>query len=176
MLKIHRAALLLACGLAFAAGPAQALQVVVTHMDKNADGSTTYQFAVKTAEGESLTPGSDFVTVYNFGAMVEGSAKSPEGWSFASKEFGETPTWNGYPVVAPVDIPGLSNLTWSVSKPVAGGSEIDGFSATTRSSRTMDGEYTAQVTREQPAAGDASAKQTKQAIIGHLPTPSYLAH
>jgi hypothetical protein len=50
----------------------------------------TYHFAVKTDQGESLTPGesketSDFVTVYNFYGLVDGSAKSPEGWEFSSE-------------------------------------------------------------------------------------------
>jgi len=175
MSKTFGAALLLASGLAIVSVPAQALQVVVTHMDKNADGTTTYQFAVRTADGETLTPGTDFVTVYNFAGLVDGSAKSPEGWSAASREFGETPTWNGYPAVAPIDIPGLSNVTWSPSKPVAGGSEVDGFSATTSVAGTTEGEYAAQVTREQPGTYGDSAKQTRQAVIGHLPTPGYMA-
>jgi hypothetical protein len=54
-------------------------------VDKNTDGSMTYHFAVKTDQGETLTPGasketSDFVTVYNFYGLVAGSAKSPAGW------------------------------------------------------------------------------------------------
>ena len=71
MLKTFGAALLLASGLAIIAGPALALQTVVTQTDKNPDGSVTYHFAVKTDPGETLTPGgskaaADFVTVYNF--------------------------------------------------------------------------------------------------------------
>ena len=27
-------------------------------------------------------------------------------------------TWNGYPLVLPVDVPGTPNLTWTVTKPV----------------------------------------------------------
>jgi hypothetical protein len=50
-------ALLLASGLAFTAGRALALQTVVTQVDKNADGSMTYHFAVKTDQGETLTAG-----------------------------------------------------------------------------------------------------------------------
>jgi hypothetical protein len=50
-------ALLLASGLAIAAAPVRALQIVVTQVDKNADGSITYQLAVKIDQGETLTPG-----------------------------------------------------------------------------------------------------------------------
>ena len=75
---------MLASGLAIAGAPVRALQIVVTQVDKNSDGSMTYHFAVKTDQGETLMPGelketSDFVTVYNFYGLVDGSAKSPEG-------------------------------------------------------------------------------------------------
>ena len=96
MLKTFGAALLLASGLAITAGPALALQTVVTQVDKNTDGSMTYHFAVKTDQGETLTPGeskatSDFVTIYNFYGLVDGSVKSPAGWELWSKKFGGTP-------------------------------------------------------------------------------------
>jgi hypothetical protein len=187
VLKTFRTALLLASGLALTAGPALALQTVVTQVDKNADGSMTYHFAVKTDPGETLTPGeskatADFVTVYNFYGFVDGSAKSPAGWEFSSEEFGRTPTLNGYPMVLPVDVPNTPNLTWTVTKPVAAGAQIDGFIATTRVSATVQGEYTAQVTRQIPAVKGAAAgtpgvaiAASKQALIGALPTPSFLA-
>jgi len=187
VLKTFGSALLLASGLATAATPACALQIVVTQVDKNTDGSMTYHFAVKTDQGEALTPGesketSDFVTVYNFYGLVDGSVKSPEGWEFSSEEFGRTPYWNGYPLVLPVDIPGSPNLTFTVTKPVAAGAQIDGFTATTRMSGMVHGTYTAQVTRESPpikgaAAGTpgAEALVSKQALIGWLATPSFLA-
>jgi hypothetical protein len=126
MLKTFGPALLLAFGLAITAAPAHALQIVVMQVDKNTDGSMTYHFAVKTDQGETLTPGeskekSDFVTVYNFYGLVDGSVKSPVGWEFSSEEFGRTPYWNGYPLVLPLDVPGTPNLTWTVTKPVAAG-------------------------------------------------------
>jgi hypothetical protein len=163
------ATLLLGCGLAIASGPASAIQVMVTSIDKNGDGTATYHFAVKTEPGETLNPGSDFVTVYNFGGLVDGSAKSPAGWGFSSEEFGRTPTWHGYPAVLPVDIPALNNITWTAKRAIAGGSMIDGFTATTRATGTMDGQYSAQVTRS------AEGKSSKQAVIGQLTTPSYIA-
>ena len=187
MLKIFRAGLLLASWLAITAGPARALHVFVTQVDRNSDGSMTYHFAVKTDEGETLTPGepketSDFVTVYNFYGLVDGSPKSPTGWEFSSEQFGRTPTLNGYPLVLPVDVPGSPNLTWTVTKPVAAGAQIDGFTATTRESVMVEGEYTAQVTRQSPnvrgvTAGTlgATAMESKQALIGWLPTPKFLA-
>ena len=187
MLKTFGAALLLASGLAITAGPALALQTVVTQADKNTDGSVTYHFAVKLDQGETLTPGesraaADFVTVYNFYGLVEGSAKSPAGWEFSSEEFGRTPTLNGYPMVLPVDVPNTPNLTWTVTKPVAAGVQIDGFTATTHVSAMVQGQYTAQVTHVSPAIGGiaagmpgAEALVSKQALIGWLLTPGFLA-
>src|SRR6266404_3412806 len=91
VLKTFGAALLLASGLAIAVGPALALQTVVTQVDKNTDGSMTYHFAVKTDQGETLTPGeskatADFVTVYNFYGLIDESVKVPAGWEFSSEE------------------------------------------------------------------------------------------
>jgi hypothetical protein len=187
VLKTVGAALLFACALPITARPALALQAVVTQVDKNADGSMTYHFAVKTDQGETLTPGeskatADFVTIYNFYGLVDGSVKSPAGWDPSSEEFGRTPTLDGYPLVLPVDIPNTPNLTWTVTKPVAGGAQIEGFAATTRVSGMVQGEYTAQVTRQLPAikgvaaeTPGAAAKESKQALIGLLPTPTFLA-
>jgi hypothetical protein len=185
--RILGGALLLASGLAITATPALALQTVVTQVDKNTDGSMTYHFAVKLDPGETLTPGesratADFVTVYNFYGLVDGSPKAPPGWEFSSEEFGRTPTLNGYPVVLPLDVPNTPNLTWTVTKPVAAGAQIDGFTATTHVSAMVQGEYSAQVTRQVPAvqgaaAGmpGATAKASKQALIGALATPRFLA-
>jgi hypothetical protein len=184
MRKTFGAAMLLASGLAITAAPASALEMVVAKVDKNTDGSTTYHFIVKTDPGETLTPGeskatADFVTVYNFYGMVDGSAKSPAGWEFSSEEFGRTPTWNGYPVVLPLDVPNTPNLTWTVTKPVAAGTQMEGFTATTRVSTMVQGQYAAQATRQLPAAAGVTpsmtAKASKQAVIGALPTPSFLA-
>lgn len=169
MIKPLGAAFLLASGLTFAAGPALALRVAVTKVDKNADGTSTYHFTVKTDQGETLTPDSDFVTVYNFAGLVEGSVKAPAGWEFSSEDFGRTPTWGGYPAVMPVDVPGLNNLTWTAKKPVGADMQIVGFTATTRVSTTTDGEYTAQVTHSE------GGKPSKQAIIGQIRTPDFLS-
>jgi len=85
-------------------------------------------------------------------------------------------------MVLPVDVPNTPNLTWTVTKPVAAGAQIDGFTATTRVSATVQGQYTAQVTRQLPAIQGAAAgtpsvaaKASKQALIDVLPTPSFLA-
>jgi hypothetical protein len=188
VLKTFGAALLMAFGLAITAAPAFPMQTIVTQVDKNTDGSVTYHFAMKLDQGETLTPAesktaADFVTVYNFYGFVEGSAKSPAGWEFSSEEFGRTPTSNGYPMVLPVDVPNTPNLTWTVTKPVAAGAQIDGFTATTHVSAMVQGQYSAQVTRQLPAVQGAAAgtpfvaaKASKQALIGALPTPSFLAN
>jgi hypothetical protein len=186
VLKAFGVALLLASGLAITAGPALALQTVVTQLTKNPDGTVTYHFAVKTDPGETLKPGdskanADFVTVYNFYGFVDGSAKVPPGWEFSSEESGRTPAKGGYPLVLPLDVPNTPNLTWTVTKPVAGGVQINGFTATTRVTAMVQGEYTAQVTRQAPAIQGApagtpvAATATKQAFIGFLPMPSFLA-
>jgi hypothetical protein len=187
VLKTFGAALLLASGLAITAGPSLALQTIVTQVDKNADGSVTYHFAVKTDQDETLTPGgskatADFVTVYNFYGLIDGSAKVPAGWEFSSEESGRTPAMGGYPLVLPLDVPNTPNLTWTVTKPVAAGVQIDGFTATTRVSAMVQGQYTAQITRQLPAVQGAAAgtpfvaaEASKQALIGALPTPSFLA-
>ena len=82
-------------------------------------------------------------------------------------------------MVLPVDVPNTPNLTWMVTKPVAAGAQIDGFTATTRVSAMVQGQYTAQVTRQLPAIQGAvtgtpgvAAKTSKQALIGALPTPN----
>ena len=175
-------ALSLALGSALAS-PALALQTTVTAVDKNADGSSTYHFAVKLDAGETMAAGdaasADFFTVYNFYGLVDGSAKAPEGWTFSSEQFGRTPTLNGYPLVLPVDVPNTPNLTWTPTKPVAAGATIEGFTATTKAGGgIVEGEYSAQVTREAPATKGApadTAKAAKQALIGLLPTPGFLA-
>jgi len=186
VLKSFGAALLLTGGLAITPAPASALQAVVTQVDKNTDGSMTYHFAIRTDQGETLTPGetkatADFVTIYNFYGLVDGSTKAPAGWEFSSEEFGRTPTMNGYPAVLPVDVPNTPNLTWTVTKPVAAGAQIEGFTATTHVSGMVQGEYSAQVTRQVPAVKGAAAgtpavvaSASKQALIGTLPTPSFL--
>jgi hypothetical protein len=171
--KSFGAALLLAIGLMITAEPVFAFEIVVTQVDKNSDGSMTYHFAVKTDPGETLVPGesketSDFVTVYNFYGLVEGSVKSPADWVFSSEQFGRTPFLDGYPVVLPVDIPDTPNLTWTVTKPVAGGTQIDGFAATTRMSGMVQGEYTAQVTRQLPAVKGAAAGTPGAAAKGEI--------
>ena len=177
VLKTFGAALLLATGLAITAGPALALETVVTQVDKNADGSMTYHFAVKTDPGETLTPGaskatSDFVTVYNFYGLIDGSAKVPAGWEFSSEASGRTPELGGYPLVLPVDVPNTPNLTWTVTKPVAAGVQIDGFTATTHVSTMVEGQYTAQLTRQVPpirgvAAGTPGAAATVSKTGAH---------
>jgi hypothetical protein len=187
VLKTLGTTLLLACGLAINAAPAVAMQIVVTQVDKNASGSMTYHFAVKLDQGETLVPNAskdaaDFVTVYNFYGLVDGSVKSPAGWEFSSENSGRTPAWNGYPLVLPVDVPNTPNLTWTVTKPVVGGTQVDGFTATTRVGTMVQGEYTAQVTLQSPAIEGAAAgapgaapTDTQQALIGMIPTPSFLA-
>ncbi len=87
------------------------------------------------------------MTIYNFSGLVGRSAQSPAGWEFSSEEVGRTPTRNGYPAVLPVDVPNTPNLTCAVTKPVAAGSQIDGFTAIARMAGVADVKYTARVRR-----------------------------
>ncbi|MCW6512206.1 hypothetical protein [Lichenifustis flavocetrariae] len=167
------------------AAPAFAFETLVSQIHKNQDGSHTFYFAIKLGPDETLTPGdkasADFMTVYNFYGLIDGSAKSPEGWEFSSEQFGRTPTMNGYPTVMPLDVPNTPNLTWTVTSR-SRRAQVDGFTATTRVNTTIQGEYSAQVTRN-PSAVQVEASSTpavtrqssKQALIGMLPTPSFLA-
>ena len=184
-MKTMIGALLVASAMVASAVPAAALQTTVTKVDKNADGTMTYHFAVKLDQGENLSPGDakakpDFVTVYNFYGLVDGSATAPAGWEFSSEEFGRTPMLNGYPMVLPVDVPNTPNLTWTVTKPVAGGEQVEGFTATTRIGTVVQGEYSAQVTRPAPVLQEPSSAPptgdttSKQAVIGTITTPSFL--
>ena len=99
----------------------------------------------------------------------------------SSEDFGRTPTLNGYPMVLPLDVPNTPNLTWTVTKTVAGGQQVDGFTATTRVATMVQGEYSAQVTRQASPVEGASMTtaggtgDSKQALIGVVPTPSFLA-
>jgi hypothetical protein len=174
MTKTIAASFAFAAAIAYGASPAFALQLVETKIDRNRNGTVTYHFAVKTDPGETIAPGEDFVTVYNFYGLVHGSVKSPSGWNVSSQEFGKTPTWEGYPAVVPVDIPGTPNLTWTPSAAIEGGTEVDGFSATTRVGATTVGMYSAQVTRGE-SDGDSQSKPSKQAMAGEIKTPHFLA-
>src|ERR1700742_1330587 len=102
--------------------------------------------------------------------MVQGSLKAPAGWSASSEEFGKTPMLHGYPMVNPTDIPQLNNVTWTPTKPVAGGARIEGFSITTSVGAVTEGEYSAAVTR------NGSGKAAKQAVIGTIETPAFWPH
>jgi hypothetical protein len=166
---------------------AGAAQLTVTQVDKNADGTMTYHFSIKVGQTETMEPAAgdalpaDFVTVYNFYGLVDGSVKTPDGWKFTSEESGRTPFMGGYPLVLPVDIPGTPNITWTATAPVKPETEVIGFSAATRMTTTADGMYSAQVTqRSVPIKGAAgppgSATMTsKQGQIGMITTPSFLA-
>ena len=184
MNKSFATGLLVATSLCLAAVPALAMQASVTQVDSNSDGTKTYHFTVTLDAGDTMTPEAgttgDFVTIYNFYGLVDGSVKSPEGWTFSSEEFGRTPTLNGYPLVLPVDVPNTPNLTWTTAKPFTAGTPIQGFMATTKVATMTEGEYSAMVTRNAPAtkgapAGAPPLTTSKQAVIGFLPMPGFLA-
>jgi hypothetical protein len=129
-----------------------AAQLTVTQVDKNADGTTTYHFSIKVGQSETMEPSAgdalpaDFVTIYNFYGLVDGSVKTPDGWKFTSEESAHTPAMGDYPLVLPVDVPGTPNITWTATATVKHGTEVTGFSAATRMARMTDGMYPAQVT------------------------------
>jgi hypothetical protein len=165
----------------------EAAQVTVTQVDKNADGTMTYHFSVKVDQSETMelgsgdAPAADFVTIYNFYGLVDGSVKTPGGWTFTSESSGKTPFMGGYPLVLPLDIPGTPNITWTVTAAVKPGTVVTGFSAVTRVDTMTDGMYSALVTqRSGPIQGASGSPGTgtmvsKQAQIGMITTPSFLA-
>ena len=166
---------------------ARSAQLTVTQVDKNADGTMTYRFSIKVGQTEIMEPAAgdalpaDFVTIYNFYGLVDGSVKTPEGWKFTSEESGRTPGLGGYPLVLPVDIPGTTNITWTATAPVKPGTEITGFSAATRMATMTDGMYSAQITQRSdpikgaPGSPGSATMTAKQAQIGMIATPSFLA-
>ena len=163
-----------------------AAQLTVTQVEKNADGTVTYHFSIKVGQTETMEPGSgdalpaDFVTIYNFYGLVDGSVKTPNGWKFTSEESGRTPTMGGYPLVLPMDIPGTPNITWTATAVVKPGTEVTGFSAATRVTTMTDGMYSAMVTQRSgaiqgaPGSPGSATMTSKQAQIGMIATPSFL--
>ena len=178
---------ILASLLLLRAAMVDAAQVTVAQVETNADGTTTYHFAIKVADNETMGPAgdndvpADFVTIYNFYGFVDGLVKTPEGWAFTSEASGRTPGMGGYPLVLPIDIPGTPNLTWTATAPQKAGAEVTGFSATTRVGTMTDGMYSALVTQRSapikgaPGAAGSGAMVSKQAQIGMIETPSFLA-
>ena len=167
-------------------GAADAAQVTVTQVDINPDGTTTYHFSIKVSDTETMGPAgddlpADFVTIYNFYGLVDGSVKTPDGWKFTSETSGRTPGMGGYPLVLPMDIPGTPNITWTAAAPVKPGTEIAGFSAATRVGTMTDGMYSVLVTQQYAPIKGASGQPgtramiSKQAQIGLIKTPSFLA-
>jgi hypothetical protein len=146
MWKMFGTALVIGAAAIVASGSADALQLLVTGIDKNADGSSTWRFAVRLDPGEALLPNLDFITIYNFAGLV-GMPKTPPGWVFSSGASGRTPGWDGYAVVHPRVQQGQPDLTWTTKRPYPAGSEIDGFAATTRAGATSEGTYAAQSVR-----------------------------
>jgi len=169
------------------AATADAAQVTVTQVESNADGTTTYHFSLRVGQTETMGPATsdelpaDFVTIYNFYGLVDGSVKTPDGWQFTSEATGRTPAAGGYPLVFPMDIPGTPNITWTATAPVKPGTEITGFTAVTRVSTMTDGVYSALVTQRSgpiqgaPGSPGTAVMVSKQAQIGMIETPSFLA-
>lgn len=182
MKKMTKPAVAFATVVAVASLPVYATAVSVTKIDKTAQGAT-YTFALKVDPGTSVEVG-DFVTIYNFFGLVDGSVKAPEGWTFSSEQFGKTAMLNGYPLVLPVDVPGTPNITLTATKALQGGGPEATFTAETRVSKTVAGMYSTQVTRPTtmpvnatpPAAGEQpNPMLTKEARIGLLTTPDFRA-
>ena len=165
---------------------ADAAQLTVTQVDKNADGTMTYHFSIKVGQTEAMVPAAsdalpaDFVTIYNFYGLVDGSVKTPDGWKFTSEESGRTPGLGGYPLVLPVDVPGTTNVTWTATAAVKPGTEVTGFSASTRMATMTHGMYSAQVTQRSdpikgaPGTPGSATMTSKQAQLGMFATPSFL--
>lgn len=186
MLNTLKIAVLLAASLGFNAAPAFALQTSLKQVDKNADSNTSYRLSIKLGQGETLNrpekkSPADFITVYSFSGLIEGQLNLPQNGSSPRKSSGGPPTLNGYPLVLPVDVPNTPSLTSTVTKAMTAGAQVNGFTAVTRVGTMVQREYSAQVTHQSSATkvatgtSSVAAAPTKQALIGLLPTPSFLA-
>jgi hypothetical protein len=160
-----------------AASAAWAMQPIVVQIEKNGDGTYTYQFKIRiddasTVESGPTAPNPDFFTIFNFDGFVPDSSKSPAGWTFSTSTNGVTPLRGGKALVNPEDIEGIPNITWSRTGPALKGPlEITGFSAQTKTARTMVGEYGSQVTRVPGTVNPKEPKESKEARIGSITTP-----
>jgi hypothetical protein len=169
---------LAATALCTAVDPALAIQPTVEKITQEADGIVTYQFKIKVdetvhVESQANEPSPDFFTIFNFTGMVPGSEKQPPGWTFSTSTNGVTPYRGGRAVLAPLDIEGIPNLTWSrTGAPVQGPAEISGFSVRSTVKETMVGEYGSQVTRNSAGTLPPSTPaDLKEARIGSITTP-----
>lgn len=158
--------------------PALAIQPTLESITPEADGTVTYHFKIKVdetvrVESEGKEPNPDFFTIFNFTGMVPGSEKQPAGWTFSTSTNGVTPYRGGRAVVAPVDIEGIPNLTWSrTGAPVQGPAEVSGFSVRTTVKETIVGEYGSQVTRKSAGTlNPTTPQELKEARIGSVTTP-----
>ena len=100
--------------------PTLAIQPTLEKITQEADGTVTYHFKIRIdetihVEGQGKEPNPDFFTIFNFTGMVPGSEKQPAGWTFSTSTNGVTPYRGGRTVLAPIDVEGIPNLTWSRS-------------------------------------------------------------
>ena len=158
--------------------PTVAIQPTLEKITQEADGTVTYHFKIRIdetihVEGQGKEPNPDFFTIFNFTGMVPGSEKQPAGWTFSTSTNGVTPYRGGRTVLAPIDVEGIPNLTWSRSGPtVQGPIEISGFSVRTTVKDTIVGEYGSQVTRNSSGTlTTANPADLKEARIGSVTTP-----
>jgi hypothetical protein len=83
----------------------------------------------------------DFFTVYDFHGFVSGSNGQPTGWTFGSSLLGPNP-----PHIAPVDDPGVVNLTWTYhGSTIAGNAVLGDFAGgSTNLPSQMDAQFASQ--------------------------------
>jgi hypothetical protein len=161
------------------ANSAFAIQPTLVSIKAEKDGTYTHTYQIKIdntvmVKGGTTSPDPDFFTIYNFGGLIDDSAKQPDGWTFSTSTNGETPVRGGRTVVNPVDIVGTPNITWNrTGTDLSGPAEIKGFSVRTRVKDIMVGEYSAQVTRKTVGTKSAhpDAEEFKEARIGSISTP-----
>lgn len=161
---------------------AYSMQPILVEVKPESDGTYTYQYKIKTdhsvmVKGGSIENDADFFTLFNFGGMVEGSAKQPTGWSFSSSTQGLTPFRTGRTVLNPFDINGVPNVTWTrTGTDLKTASEISGFSVRSVVKEAMLGEYGVQVTRIDlgKLKHKFESSEEKEARLGYVWIPKLL--
>jgi hypothetical protein len=152
-----------ACGIVLAAPPvarAGLLPVQVTVTPEAGDFRWTYAITLPT---DAQLQAGNYFTIYDFAGFIPGTGVSPDGWTLATSNVGQTPG-----LVNPADDPNLPNLTWTYSGPTIGsGSQgLGNFWALSKYDLPTESFFTAQTNRTSDGKIDQNITTT------NVPVPS----
>lgn len=107
-------------------------------------GNFRYSYSVILTSDSQLLTG-DFFTIYDFAGLIAGSNSERADFTFSTSLMGPTPGR-----LAPIDDPGIINLTWTYSGPdIRVGKEgLGNFMVISEFGQTTDGFFTAQTHRQ----------------------------